>query len=271
VTESVDLTPGQVDIDTPSAARLYDYLLGGAYNFAADRALARKYLAGHPDARVLVRLNRDFLRRSVQFLLHAGIRQFLDVGSGLPTIGNVHEIAQRGAADARVVYVDQDATAVAHGRLILEDNRLATVVRADLTRPDDVFGESGTQALLDFRRPVGLLMVGVLQFVRPEQDLAGVLAGYRAGLAPGSWLVVSQLCGAPPRAAADIESTDDSMTNDRKPVHSRSVSEIADLFAGFDLAEPGVVPTPRWRPDSIPAERDDLHKSAMLAGVGRRR
>src|SRR5919197_968071 len=158
--ERVSWVPDGVDTGKPSAARLYDYLLGGGHNFAADRALAEKFLQAQPNARTIARLNRSFLRRAVLFMMDNGIRQFLDLGSGIPTVGNVHEIAQQADPGTRVVYVDYEDVAVAHSDLMLEGNDEATMVQADLTRPSEVLDHPISRMLLDFSEPVGLLMVG---------------------------------------------------------------------------------------------------------------
>src|SRR5439155_21352523 len=153
--------PDGLDLDRPSAARIYDYLLGGGHNFAHDRELAERFLIAQPYAREIARLNRAFLRRVVLHMIDAGVYQFLDLGSGIPTVGNVHEIAQKAEPDARVVYVDYEDVAVAHSELMLEDNDRATIVQADLTDPPAVLEHPEAQKLLDLNQPVGLLMVGV--------------------------------------------------------------------------------------------------------------
>src|SRR5256885_7961686 len=151
-----DWAPEGIDLSRPSVARAYDYTLGGAHNFAVDRDFARHLLAAVPDMRITARANRAFLHRAVRFLVEAGVRQFLDIGSGIPTVGNVHEIAQAAAPDARVAYVDIDPVAVAHSRQILAGNPGATPVPADLRRPDDNLGHPEGRALLDFDQPLAL-------------------------------------------------------------------------------------------------------------------
>jgi S-adenosyl methyltransferase len=269
VTEQLDWVPSHVDIAVPSAARLYDYLLGGAHNFAADRALAQRFLAVQSNARTVARHNRDFLRRAVLFMIDQGIRQFLDVGSGIPTVGNVHEVAQQAAPDACVVYVDYEDVAVEHSRLILRDNEHAAVVRADLTRPDDVLGAAETRRLLDFDQPIGLLMVGVIHFVFPDKDPGGIVRRYRDATVPGSQLAISHFTSdlMPAQMAGVIEV----MKSSRDPIHPRSREEIVELFTGFDIHEPGVVPTPLWRPHGPLAPADQPDRATVLAGVGRRR
>lgn len=266
--QQLDWIPSGVDIEVPSAARLYDYLLGGAHNFEADRMLADRFLTAQPNAKNIARLNRDFLRRSVMFMLGQGIRQFLDVGSGIPTVGNVHEVAQRMAPESRVVYVDYEDVAVAHSELILAGNERATVVQADLTRPADVLEATETARMLDFDQPIGLLMVGVFHFVLPDKDAPGIVARYRDALAPGSWLAISHFTAdlMPEEMAGIVEV----MKHSRDPIYPRSKAEITELFTGFEITDPGIVPTPLWQPDGPLAPEDDPNRAGILAGVGRR-
>ena len=167
MSERVSWVPQGLDTGKPSAARLYDYLLGGGHNFAGDRALAEKFLQAQPNARTIARLNRAFLRRVVLFMMDRGIRQFLDLGSGIPTVGNVHEIAQKADPEAHVVYVDFEEVAVAHSQLILEGEPRATIIQEDMTKPAAVLKAAQESGLIDFGRPVGVLAVGVFHFVPP--------------------------------------------------------------------------------------------------------
>lgn len=269
VTDQLDEPLTQiVDIDKPSAARLYDFLLAGGYNFETDRVLARKLVQAMPNAPKMARLNREFLRRAVSFMVGDGIRQFLDLGSGIPTVGNVHEVAKAIAPDCRVVYVDRDEVAVAHAQLILENEPYVDVVRADLTRPDEVLDAPPVHQLLDFDQPVGMLLVAVLHFVFPEQDPAGAIRRYRDVLAPGSLLAVSHVTGdlVPPD---EMAATVDVMKRSRDPIYPRTRTEIVDLFDGFDLLEPGAVPTALWRPEMAVDPTLDPADAGLLAGVGR--
>ena len=163
--------PPGIDTGKANTARVYDYWLGGSNNFLADQDAARAMLAVDPTLRAAVRANRAFLGRAVRYLAgQAGIRQFLDIGSGIPTERNVHEVAQEIAPDSRVVYVDSDEVAVAHSRLLLQDNPAATVIQADLREPEKILADPATQLLLDFSRPVTLLLVAVLHFIPDEDD-----------------------------------------------------------------------------------------------------
>ena len=191
--------------ERPSVARLYDFLLGGRHNYAADRELARRVLQAEPNARRLVAANRAFLRRAVRFMLDAGIDQFVDLGSGIPTQENVHEIARRTSPDSRVVYVDHDQDAVAHSRHILSGDPLASAINADLRDPAVVLAHPEVRRLIDFSQPVGVLMVAVLHFVSDDEDPAGVVAAYAGRLAPGSYLVISHATHEPlPDTAARV-------------------------------------------------------------------
>ncbi|WP_309112997.1 SAM-dependent methyltransferase [Saccharothrix sp.] len=261
--------PDDVDPGLPSAARLSDYLLGGGHNFAADRALAEEFLVAQPNGRAIVRLNRAFLRRAVLHLVDHGIRQFLDLGSGIPTVGSVHEIAHRAAPDAHVVYVDYEDVAVAHSRMLLEHEPRATVLQEDVTDPHTVLAAARRTGLLDFTAPVGVLAVGVFHFVPPERDPVGVLEVYRDALAPGSALALSQFTWdlQPVEMAGVVEVMKKSMN----PVFPRTHEEITALFAGFEVVPPGVVPPPLWRPEEEIAGRDDPAQAGIFAGVGHKR
>ena len=260
------LVPEGVETDRPSVARLYDYFLGGHHNFAADRELARRLLQAEPRARYIVAENRAFLGRAVRFLLDAGIRQFLDLGSGIPTQENVHEIAQRGDPGARIVYVDNDQVAVAHSRQILSGNPLATVIKADLRDPEALLSNPDVTALIDFSQPVGLLMVTVLHFVPDSDDPVGVVHRFASGLAPGSFLAISHATDeAAPGAAAQVKDLYKSTT---AAAHTRSCAEIMRFFEGFDMVKPGLVYLPLWRPDGAPPEHPE--RAWFYAGVGRK-
>ncbi len=260
------LVPEGIETDRPSVARLYDYFLGGHHNFAADRELARRLLQAEPRARYIVAENRAFLGRAVRFLLEAGIRQFIDLGSGIPTQENVHEIAQQGDPAARVVYVDNDQVAVAHSRQILSDNPLATVIRADLRDPEAVLSHPDVTALIDFGQPIGLLMVTVLHFVPDSDDPAGVVRRFAGGLVPGSFLTISHATDeAAPGAAAQVK---DLYKNTTAAAHTRTSAEIMRLFDGFDMVEPGLVYLPLWRPDGGATEHPE--RAWFYAGVGRK-
>jgi len=251
-----------VDINRPSPSRIYDYLLGGCHNFAADREVARALLDLEPATALVAKANRAFLHRAVRELVGLGIDQFLDIGSGIPTIGNVHEIAQSLRPGARVVYVDIDPVAVAHSQLILGDNPDAGVIQADLRDTTEILTHPVAKSLLDPSRPIAVLLVGMLHFLSDDDEIAGCLRRLSEHLAPGSHLVLSHLLKVlpPDEQSPAHERYNRSVT----AVTLRSRERIEALFAGFELIEPGLVTTTRWRPDSEPAA--DV---PMLSGVGR--
>lgn len=261
--------PPGVDPKRANVARVYDYWLGGTHNFLADQDVARAIAAVAPAAPLIGLANRAFLRRAVQFLAGAGIRQFLDIGSGIPTQGNVHEVAQRASPDARVVYVDIDPVAVAHSKAILNGNAAAAIIAADLRTPGEVLGHKQTRRLIDFSQPAGLLLVAILHFISDEEDPWRIVATLRDALAPGSYLV---LChgtddGMPETARAVKEVYDRSVTN---PLHVRSRAQIMRFFDGFELVDPGLVFIPEWRPDSPADVPADPREYGNLVGVARK-
>lgn len=260
--------PESIDLDRPNAARIYDYLLGGAANFEQDRAFANKLLEVMPEARPAARLNRAFLRRAVRFCVASGIRQFLDVGSGIPTAGNVHEIAQAYAPDSRVLYVDNEPVAVTHAELILRDNDRAGSVLGDLSDPDAVLGSPAAQRLIDFDQPVAVLMVAVLHFIPDSAQPHAAVERYVRTISPGSYLVLSHGVDNPALPGAD-EATKLYRASSTPGV-GRSPADIERFFTGLELVEPGLVWTPQWRPDA--PEDVGAHPEAALvfAGVGRK-
>jgi len=263
-----DWAPEGVDLTRASAARMYDYYLGGAHNFAVDRELAGQALALFPDGQLIAQANRAFLHRAVRFLLSQGVRQFIDVGSGIPTAGNVHEIAQQVDPEARVLYVDHDPVAVAHSELILRDNRRARVLQADLRHPKEILDAPILTDLLDLTQPVGVLMVSVLHFVSEADHPQDTIARFRDLLSSGSYLAISQGTGEGRHAAAKRLKELYSATS--TPVTYRTREQIAALFDGWELADPGVVWVPQWRPDWPDDVGSDPASSLVGAAVGRK-
>ncbi|QUQ66062.1 SAM-dependent methyltransferase [Kutzneria sp. CA-103260] len=257
--------PSGVDIERASAARMYDYYLGGSHNFEVDRVKAAEVLAVLPEARKFARDNRSFLRRAVEYGLTRGIRQFLDLGSGLPTAGNVHEIAQQAVSDARVVYVDCEPVAVAHGMDLLRDKPNATYVHEDITRPNSVLHHPDTKRLIDFSQPLMVLMCAVLHFVPDEHRPDEIVRGYSDAMASGSYLALSHATASdyPDRLADVVEI----YRHTQNTAHLRSRSEITGMLAPFDhLVFPGVVYTPQWRPEHW-ADIGDPAQSLAFAAV----
>jgi hypothetical protein len=257
-----------------TAARMYDYYLGGIHNFPADREAARKVLALFPDIPAAARANRAFLRRAVRHLTGSGIRQFLDIGSGIPTEGNVHEIAQQAVPDARVVYLDIDPIAVAESVEILEGNEYATAILADLRSPQEILDHPEVRAMLDPGRPIGLLLGAVLNFVPEDTEAYAVVTQLLAPLAAGSYLVISHGANesfAP--SAGNLEVAQDLYRRQTTtPYKLRTRAEVERFFTGVELLEPGVTWVPEWRP--VPGEPDDFagdpRLSGSWAGMGRK-
>ncbi|MEV6644511.1 SAM-dependent methyltransferase [Amycolatopsis sp. NPDC051371] len=218
-----------------------------------------------PSGQQVAASNRAFLRRAVRYIITQGITQFLDLGSGIPTVGNVHEVAQNADPGCRVVYVDYDEVAVAHSHVILEDNPNATVITADLRRPQAVLTSPAVQTMLDFSRPIGLLIVAVFHFVPDDLRPRDIVADYRAALPPGSLLALSHLTADhAPQAMAAVT---DAMKHSRDPMYFRPHAEVVALFDGLELVEPGVVSAPLWRPES---GIRDIAPDDVYAGVGRK-
>jgi hypothetical protein len=260
--------PG-VDPDRANVARVYDYLLGGTHNFAADRDVARALRAIVPTARDTARAGRAFLGRAVRFLAEAGVRQFLDIGSGVPTEGNVHEVARAVAPDARVVYVDTDPVAIAHSKSILDGNEQATIIEADLREPEVILGHPEARRLIDFEQPVGLLLVQVLHFIRDEENPGDLVKRLSRPLVSGSYLTISQFT-FDDQSASVVEAIRRAYTRATAPVIPRGHAEILGFFDGFDLLEPGLVFNPQWRPDGPAPFSDRPERSLNYAGVGRK-
>lgn len=258
-----------VAIGTPNVARMYDYLLGGKDNFAVDREAADALvsLASEPGVLRSVRANREFLGRAVRVCAEAGVARFIDLGSGLPTQDNVHDVAFRVTPDAEVVYVDDDPVVCAHGRAILARDDRVSFVRADLRRPAEILETPEVARLVGAGEPVALLLVSVLHFLSAEQDPGGVVAGFRDALPSGSHLILSHLTDDSRRDEAEQAIKVYEQTS--AGLHPRSSAEITRLFDGFELLDPGLTTVAEWRPDH---ERDlaDAHKFTMLAGVGRK-
>jgi hypothetical protein len=259
--EGIDL----IDTQRPSSARVYDYFLGGAHNFAADRDLADAIARMTPNIGDTMRANRAFLRRAVRYLVGQGVTQFLDVGSGIPTVGYVHEVAQRANSASRVLYVDIDPVAVSHSRAILADNPLTSVIQADLRDPDAILEHPLTTGLLDFRAPVALLALGVLHFIPASDDPAGLVTRLRQPLVPGSFVTLVNVTheDQPPEVIEAQKLSSRTGT----PIFLRSRAELAAQFGGLPLVAPGLVHLPLWRPDSPLDPQDDPARYGALAGI----
>jgi hypothetical protein len=259
--------PPGVDVKRANVARVYDYWLGGSHNFLADQDLGRAIAAVVPNIREGAQANRAFLGRAVRLLVDSGIRQFIDIGSGIPTQGNVHEVAQQADPGARVVYADIDPVAIAHSKAILAGNQNAAILDADLREPEKILGHHLTSRLIDFSQPVGLLLVAVLHFISDAEDPWQIVATLRDALAPGSYLVLchSTAEGMPGLAQAATTVYNRSVATQ---AHTRTRPEILRFFDGFDMLEPGLVYIPQWRPDSPVEGSGDI--VGALVGVARK-
>ncbi len=260
--------PSGVDTGQANVARVYDYWLGGTSNFRADQDAARALIAVEPNARQIARANRAFLGRAVRFLAASGIRQFLDIGSGIPTQRNVHEVAQEAAPGSRVVYVDMDPVVVAHSQAILDGREDAVAIQADLREPEEILDHPDTRRLIDFGQPVGLLLVAVLHFIPAAGEARRLVGVLRDRLAPGSYLTICH--GTNETSRPDVAEAVEKVYNRRvtEPVALRSRAEILRFFDGFDLVQPGLVFLPEWRPDATVDVPDDPSRMWGLVGVG---
>jgi hypothetical protein len=270
--------PEDLDLDRPNVARVYDYLLGGAHNFHADRAAAEQALASAPQIGDAARANRAFLRRAVQHALDNGVRQFLDLGSGIPNVGNVHEIVHAVDPHAPVLYVDRDPVVAAHTRAQLGDTDMAGIIQADIRDTTAILGHPETTRLIDLNRPVAVLLVYLLHFL--PGDVTGLIAALRRPLAPGSHLVITH---ATPTADGDTTAVQELYARTPTPLQLRSREEIRALFTGFDLVHPDpgsttpadLVPVTRWRPeptDTPPSAEiaDNPYITGLLAAAARK-
>jgi hypothetical protein len=265
--------PDAIDIEVPSAARMYDYYLSGSHNFAADRALAEQAMRNWPHAQLFVQANRAFLTRVVTMLARdAGIDQFLDLGSGIPTVGNVHEVALSVNPAARTLYVDSDAVAHAHGTALLASVPQARYLRADVRDPESVLTSPELNGFLDLNRPVAVLMFLVLPFVPDSDDPAGIVAAYREATCPGSYLALTHGT-SDYQPTSTVENVTAVYRQASHTMNLRSKAQIAKILDGYELLEPGLTDTIAWRPDPD-SEPDplggDVAAYSMYAAVGRR-
>jgi SAM-dependent methyltransferase len=262
VTEQAWLPHG-VDAHTPTDARVHDYALGGKDNYAVDRRYAQKLLAALPAVSRPAVENRKFTQRAIRSLLSSGVRQFLEIGCGLPRRPDVHDMT---GPEARVVYVDYDPVAVTHFQAVLSGNGSAAAIHADATRPGQILSHPVVTEFIDFEQPVGLLMTYLFHLITDEDDPARILREFREALAPGSHLVLSHATheGMSPAQAEALYELFEEL---REPVTLRDRDEIGRLFDGFELLDPGLVFAPEWRPDRPYRTPTGM----VLAGVGRKR
>ncbi|MFD7395946.1 SAM-dependent methyltransferase [Streptomyces virginiae] len=268
--------PPGIDISVPSVSRIYDYYLGGSHNFEVDRQTARRAMEFMPGLPKIMQANRAFMRRAVRHAVAEGVTQFLDIGSGIPTFGNVHEIAQAASPQARVVYVDHDPVAVAHSRAVLAGDDHSGIVAADLRKPKEILAAPEVGRLLDLGRPVALLLVAVLHFLEDTDDPYAAVAELRDALAPGSLLILTHASyEGIPLTQETAAGTVGVYRDMRNPLVMRTREQISGFFDGFEMLEPGLVSMPDWRPDRPDDGEDaetpeDPYAFSGFGGVGRK-
>jgi hypothetical protein len=252
--------------DIPSAARVYDYLLGGKDNYPADRTVAESMIAQLPNVKLAVQWNRAFLRRVVRYLVNeAGIRQIIDIGAGLPTVRNTHEIALDANPAARVVYVDHDPVVLAHARAMLQGVPNTAIIEQDLLEPDQILADPAVERLIDFSEPAALLFLSILHFVADKDDPAGLIARLTDPFPVGTHVAISHATPDTVPAVSDVERVFDHAT---EQAHVRSRADVRRLVAGLEIVEPGLTWPPEWRPDPgdiVPANADQAYYCVVVA------
>lgn len=261
--------PSQIDTSRPHPARMYDYYLGGKDNYVVDREAAAAVLRTLPEARDIARENRAFLRRVVRYLVRqAGIRQIIDIGTGIPTAGNVHEVAHQIDKGVRVAYVDNDPIVHVHASALLTGQGRTSIVLADLRDPRGILDHPKVQQLIDFSEPTALLLVAIMHFITDQEDPGQIIGAFRDALAPGSYLALSH-------GTADFH--DQAIADQGTAVYAKATAplvlrghaQVTALFDGWDLIEPGVVQVPLWRPDGKRMRPRELDKIGIYGGVAR--
>ncbi|WP_336208444.1 SAM-dependent methyltransferase [Nonomuraea sp. LPB2021202275-12-8] len=258
------------DPNTPNVARLYDYYLGGKDHFPADRDAAERILKVAPELRAAARANRAFLGRAVRFLADAGIDQYLDIGTGLPTQGAVHEVANAVSTGSKVVYVDRDPVVLVHARALLAADENTTAVEGDLRRPQEILKDPDVTEAIDFTKPVGILLVAVMHFISEADDPRQIMRILHDAMAPGSYLVMSH--GTSDARTDAVDKGTEVYRRATSPLVLRDRRRIEAMFEGFELVDPGLVWLPEWRPgqaDTIDFI-DRPESSLILCGVARR-
>jgi hypothetical protein len=263
--------PSEIDTSRPHPARMYDYYLGGKDNYVVDREAAAAVLRALPEVRDIARENRAFLRRVVRYLVgEAGIRQIIDIGTGIPTVGNVHEVAQEIDPGVRVAYVDNDPIVHVHASALLTGRGRISIVLADLRDPRGILDHPKVRELIDLDEPAALLLVAIMHFITEQEGPGQIVATFRDTLAPGSYLALSHgTADFHDQAIADAGTAVYAMAT--APLLLRSHAQVTALFDGWDLIEPGVVQVPMWRPDANLLRPRELEKIGIYGGVGRRR
>ncbi|UWE11407.1 SAM-dependent methyltransferase [Actinacidiphila bryophytorum] len=263
-------TAEQIDTSRPHPARMYDYYLGGRDNYEVDREAAQRVIDLFPDIVPMALGNRRFMHRAVRHIAERGIRQIIDIGTGIPTAPNTHQVAHEVSPDVRVAYVDNDPIVATYAGAHLLGKGNTGFFLGDVRDPDAILKHSTIGQLIDFDQPVGLMLVALLHFVKDDEDPAGLVAAYRDALPAGSYLVLSHTTGDFHQLDGDAGQARD-VYQDRGATATltlRSHAEVLDFFDGFDLLEPGLVQPPAWRPDGPPPKPADLANVGFYAGVG---
>ncbi|MEU5421737.1 SAM-dependent methyltransferase [Streptomyces sp. NPDC001407] len=267
----------EIDTSRPHPARMYDYYLGGWDNYEVDRQAAEHVIQAHPQVRLSARANRAFLQRAVRDCVRDGIRQIIDIGTGIPTSPNTHEVAREIAGDVRVAYVDNDPIVATHAGAKLTDTGHAAFVLGDVREPEAVLAHPAVRELIDFTEPVALLLVAVLHFVKDEEDPAGLVATLGAALPSGSRLVLSHATAEPYEGYADgytdVKARDSVLgtyKNATAALNLRDRTAVAPLFGDFVLQDPGLVRVPLWRPDGPVPSAEELNSTIFYGGVGQK-
>ena len=265
---SEQATTPEIDLSKPSIARVYDYVLGGKAHFEIDRRAANAFINIVPEAPLIARDNRNFLRRAVRHLVgEAGIRQIIDIGSGLPTAGNVHELAQAIDPSVRVVYVDKDPIVLTHARALLGENETTTVITADLLDADAVLDDPATRELIDLDQPYAIIVAGIIHHLSDAQDPAGIVAALKARLPVGGYLLLTHFLDDDEPRARELERA--FIEGGLGTGRFRTWPELREYFAGLEMVEPGLVYANEWHPDELTPADSPVH-TLYAGGVGRR-
>jgi hypothetical protein len=260
--------PPEIDASVPNSARIWNYWLGGKDHYPVDRRAGDAYRAIYPEIVDVARASRQFLARAVRYLAgEAQVRQFLDIGTGLPTFNNTHDVAQRVAPDTRVVYIDNDPVVLAHARALLTSTRAVTAyVDADLRYPDTILAAAART--LDLTQPIGLMLLGILGHIDDDDEARSIVRRLLGALPAGSYLTICD--GTNDLFEAGVEAQRRYNESGAMPYRLRSAQQIADFFEGTELVEPGVVSCPLWRPDPVEVRRGLPAEMDQVAGMGRK-
>ncbi|MFI7635384.1 SAM-dependent methyltransferase [Nonomuraea sp. NPDC049400] len=264
--DNLDAWKASIDTTRPSIARAYDVVLNGKDNFEVDRAFVAEIVKVVPEIYDVATYNREILGRGVRFMCAEGVSQFIDLGSGLPTVENTHHVAQRANPQARVVYVDNDPMVLAHGRALLAENENTSVVTSDLRDPKAILADPAVRKLIDFDQPVGVMLVGILHHLHDDEDPKGIVEAYMEAVPPGSHLFLTHFCDSS-QEARDAEKKFLALLGTGR---FRTPEEITAFFDGYELLEPGVVPLPLWRPDGPVPSHLSVGQRLMYGGIARK-